>query len=138
MKKYLFIAILSFIIFSVLLAANFYNLIYRGTFLNEKDTRAKFGNLTFTIPKWKKADVPTRAKMAASLLKNKKLFIGKKYHEIWDQLGQSDSYYHSDMLPAYTILENAPEGKSERWHVVFLLNKDNKILDVRVHRQYPR
>jgi len=138
MKKiYLFISLVFVICIAVtLFAANYTNLFYKGTFLNEKDVIAKWGSEEFTENRWKTSTIPERTRMVASLLRNKQKYIGKTNIEIREIFGDPDSHYLSEALPAYTIQENTPAG-GERWDVVFLINKENKIIDIRVHRNYP-
>jgi len=119
------------------LAKNYNSIFYRGTFISAKEAEKRWGKVDLDTEKWKKASIPDRAKMASSVVANKKNFIGKTNLEIKEMFGSYDSYYVNDPVPAYTIQANTQAGGGERWDLVFLIGKGNKVFDVKIHRQYP-
>ena len=137
MKRIIFIGFLSiFVVASVLFAVNYKELFHRGKFLDVGEVGNKWGKAQFTKKKWQNASTEERGKMAASLLKQKKKYIGLFNYEITEKLGSSTSHYVSDLIPAYLIEYTGVKG-DEVWELVFLIDKHNKVWDVRVHRHYP-
>lgn len=137
MKKLLiFLVALVLITTLSLLANNSKYFFYRGTFISAKEAQKRLGKIDIDLIKWKTASIADRAKMASSIVINKKGFIGKTNLEIKQIFGENDSYYVNDPVPAYVIQENTPSG-GERWDLVFLIDKDNNVFDIKIHRQYP-
>jgi len=135
-NKLLVLVILSLAITGSLIAKNYKNIFYKGIFINAKEAEDRWGKTDLNLEKWRTASVVDRAKMASSIVANKKNFIGKTNQEIRQIFGNYDSYYVNEPIPAYTLQENSPSG-GERWDLVFLLDKDNKVFDIKIHRQYP-
>ncbi len=135
-KKFLILIVLSLIVTGSLIAKNYKNIFYKGHFISAKEAEKRWGKINIELEKWKTANIADRAKMASSIVINKKNFIGKTNLEIKQIFGDYDSYYINDPVPAYTIQENSPAG-GERWDLVFLIDKDNKVFDIKIHRQYP-
>ena len=137
MKKLLiFLILLVLITTPSLIAKNYKSFFYKGTFISAKEAQKRWGKIDMDLVKWRSISIPERAKMASSIVNNKKDFIGKNNLEIKQIFGENDSYYVNDPVPAYTIQENNPSG-GERWDLVFLIDKNNKIFDIKIHRQYP-
>lgn len=102
-------------------------------YMDAKAAEVRWGKEKFSIEKFKTADPDGRAKMAADLIKNRKVFIGKSVAEIRNQLGPNSGYFFTDQLPAYTISEGWKKNENT-WQIVFLLGFNGKIKDVRIHR----
>ena len=139
MKKYKIILLISFslIITACLFAKDYTKMFYRGTFLSQKEAEKKWGTKELDINSWKNGTIQDRAAMTASLLKNKKKYIRKPNTEIVTLFGKPDSYYISDLIPAYVVQEYKKEG-DEGWELVFLIDRNDKIIDIKAHRQYPK
>jgi hypothetical protein len=135
-KRVLILIGLIMIVFTSLLAKNYNNIFYRGPFISVKDAEKRWGRTDFDAEKWRKANISDRAKMASSIIISKKNFIGKTNLEIKEIFGPHDSYYVNDPIPAYTIQSNTTSG-GERWDLVFLIDQNNKVFDIKIHRQYP-
>ena len=71
--------------------------------------------------------------MACSLIKEQKLFIGKDNSEIRKELGNYSGYYFSDMYPTY-IIQRGKNHQEETWQIVFLIDRNEKISDVIMHK----
>lgn len=136
-KKILLLVALSLIIAGSLIAKNYKSFFYKGTFISAKEAEKRWGKTDINLDKWKTATITERAKMVSSIVANKKDFVGKTNLEIKQIFGNYDSYYINDPVPAYTIQENSPAG-GERWDLVFLIDKNNKVFDIKIHRQYPQ
>lgn len=74
-----------------------------------------------------------RAKMAASLLKEKKKFLGLERTKVRELLGDYSGFYTSGMYPTYLIQETG-QGSEEAWQLVFLIDEDGLVRDVIVHK----
>lgn len=96
------------------------------------EVEKKWGRQLFNAEQFKTGSEDMRAKMAASLMKNKSL-PGKTPLEIWTLLGRHDGYYFSDLIPTYIIHDESTKG-GETWQIVFLLDRNNKVKDIRVHK----
>ena len=81
----------------------------------------------------KKFDHKARAKMACSLLKNKKKYIGKHRSQIRQLFGEHDGFYFTDRYPAYMI-EQADVKNKKSWQILFFIGSGGKITDVAVHK----
>ena len=71
-----------------------------------------------------------RARMACSLLKNQKQYVGMEVSETREKFGFPDGYYISESHPAYLISEGE-EGSV--WQIVFL-STNGRIDEIVVHR----
>lgn len=73
-----------------------------------------------------------RARMACSLLKNQKQYVGMEVSETREKFGLPDGYYVSEVHPAY-LISGAEEGKAGVWQVLFL-STNGRIDEIVVHR----
>ena len=92
-----------------------------------------WGGADFSAEKFKTALPSEKAKMAYSLINNKK-YIGKSVLEIREELGDPDGYYFSDLYPAYKITDPPLQKGDDVWQIVFLIDKNKKISEVVVHK----
>jgi len=106
---------------------------WRGEVMSPKKVGQKWGKDIFDKQKFRNGNEKQRAKMAYSLIKNQKQFIGKNRAEIRKELGDYNGYYFSGMFPAYMI-ETAKSKGQDSWQVVFLLDKNEKIVEIIVHK----
>lgn len=102
-------------------------------YMDVKDVEARWGKKKFSAEKFKIAKIEERAQMAADLIKNRKLFIGKSAGEVISQMGPNTGYFFTDQLPAYTIYEGWKKNENT-WQIIFLLGLNGKIKDIRMHR----
>ena len=109
---------------------------WRGEVMSTNRVCKKWGETTLNIKHFKKAenDMPTRAKMACSLLKQQKNFIGKDRWKIREILGDYDGHYFSGMFPTYMIESARITKKDESWQIVFLIDRNEKISKIIVHK----
>ncbi len=103
--------------------------------MNIKQVCQYWGHSKLDIKKFKLAedDEPLRATMACDIIKNKKQFIGKDTLEIRKLLGDFTGHYFVDISPAY-IIGGINNTDTNTWQLVFLINHDEKILDIIVHK----
>lgn len=73
-----------------------------------------------------------RARMACSLLKNQKQYVGMEVSETREKFGLPDGYYVSEAHPAY-LISGAEEGKADVWQILFL-STNGRIDEIVVHR----
>ncbi len=78
---------------------------WRGETMSLKKVCKTWGSAPLDIAKFKQAgeNEAIRAKMACSLLKNQKKYIGKDTSEMRKLFGDYSGYYFSDMIPTYFI-----------------------------------
>ena len=105
----------------------------RGETISESEVEKKWGLEEFSAEKFKSAAIEQRAKMAASLLKNKKNFIGQDRSEIRKTLGNYSGYYISGMYPTY-LIQDKTDNSNEAWQLVFLIDAKGKITDIISHK----
>lgn len=106
-----------------------------GETISTENVCERWGNASMDLEKFKAAtnDETVRAKMACSLLKNQKRFIGKSRPEIWEILGRHDGFYFNEMSPAY-IIESAKTKDDSTWQILFRLDRNHRISGVVVHQ----
>ncbi len=108
---------------------------WRGETMSLKKVCKTWGSLPLDIAQFKQAeeDEATRAKMTCSLLKNQKNYIGKDTTEIRKLFGDYTGHYFIDMSPAY-IIGGVNEKDKNTWQIVFLINRQQKISKIIVHK----
>ncbi|MBC7742911.1 MAG: hypothetical protein H7061_11990 [Bdellovibrionaceae bacterium] len=106
--------------------------LWRGTYLNEKAVKAKWGQAPLDYSKFKLGDLAIRSKMAASILRDQTL-IGKSADSIRQVLGDPDGFFYIDAYPAYLIQEGHSKSE-ETWQLVFLLDSKFKVKEIKVHK----
>jgi hypothetical protein len=105
----------------------------KGPTLSLGMVEKKWGSQPFTPETFKSATMTQRATMSASLLRQKPKFLGVHRSEIRKMLGDYSGYYRSGMYPTYLIQE-AKTLKEEAWQIVFVINADEKVTDIIVHK----
>lgn len=106
---------------------------WRGTTLPLAKVCGNWGDLKFNSIEFKAGSEQIRSKMACSMLKDQKQFIGKDRSEIRSQLGDHDGFYFTDMFPAYMIV-SSDSPQQDSWQIVFLLDRQEKVSEVIVHK----
>ena len=114
---------------------------WRGETMSLKKVCKTWGSAPLDIAKFKQAEKEeteeaedtTRAKMACSLLKNQKKYIGKDTSEIRNLFGDYTGHYFIDMSPAY-IIGGTDKKDTNTWQIVFLINRHIKISKIIVHK----
>ena len=129
MKKLLLVIAL---VSATALAANQF---WFGKTMDPAKAEARWGHDEFRPQAFKAATPEARAKMAASAVRNKRLWIGKSLPEVRQELGSHDGYYFTDSIPAY-LVQIAETAADETWQVVFLPDNKNRVKDVIIHRNY--
>jgi hypothetical protein len=114
---------------SVAIARHF----WRGETLPAVRAEKRWGNENFDPVKFKSASISERARMAASLLKLQKRYIGIDRSDIRARLGDFDGYYFSDMFPTYMI-EEGKDQSEDSWQIVFLLDRNEKVSEIIIHK----
>ncbi len=93
----------------------------------------RWGKDPFILERFKNGSTKDRAKMAASIIRGKKAWIGRPLSEIREQLGPHDGFYFTDIIPAY-LIEVAEKKGDESWQIVFLPDNARMISDVIIHK----
>ena len=78
-------------------------------------------------------DESTRAAMACSLLRTQDDYVGMHRLEIRPLFGDPDGYYYTELQPAY-LIETAKSMDENSWQIVFLIDRDDKVRKVVVHK----
>lgn len=109
---------------------------WRGEIMSVSRVCKRWGEIPLNTEHFKKAehDMSVRAKMACSLLKQQKKFIGKNKWKIREIFGDYDGHYFSDMFPTYMIESARITKKDESWQIVFLIDRNEKISKIIVHK----
>lgn len=71
--------------------------------------------------------------MACSLLKNQADYAGMHGSEIGPLFGEFTGYYHADIQPTY-LIETAKTTTDDTWQIVFLIDRDQKVTAIVVHK----
>jgi hypothetical protein len=131
MKKVLMItiSIMTFSSVSLAIAKHF----WRGEIMPRDKVCKTWVGAPFDSKKFKNGDEAAKASMACSLLKRQNEFIGKDRSEIREDLGDFDGFYFSDMFPAYMI-QSGNSKDQDSWQIVFLLDNNEKVSEVVVHK----
>lgn len=106
---------------------------WRGETLSARQVKEKWGDASFQADTFRAGSEETRAKMAYDLMKNSKKFIGKDRAEIRAILGDFDGFYFSDMFPTY-IIATAKKAGDSTWQIVFILDRNEKVSEIIVHK----
>ena len=101
-------------------------------FMSIAEVERKYGKKPFSNEKFKRGSVEERASMVAHLIKSKK-FIGKKPEEVREQLGPYAGHFWNDNIPTY-IIEEGWNKEGDTWQVVFLLDAQGNVNEVKVHK----
>ncbi len=106
-----------------------------GEFMSLKEVCQRYGTKPLNVAEFKRAeeDRSIRAKMACSLLKNQKKYIGLDSSEIRNILGNYSGYYFNESFPTY-LINHAEKKGQDVWQILFLIDKEQKISKVVVHK----
>lgn len=104
----------------------------RNEMMDPSAAAKRWGNIKFDIEKFKTGSLDLRSKMAADLVSSRP-FVGMTNEEVKGKLGAFTGYYWSHRFPAYLIEEGWKEHK-DSWQLVFLVNRENKVVDVKIHK----
>lgn len=78
-------------------------------------------------------DEPTRAAMAYSLLRTQDDYVGMHRLEVRPLFGDPDGYYYTELQPAY-LIETAKSMDEDSWQIVFLIDLEDNVRKVVVHK----
>jgi hypothetical protein len=102
------------------------------SYMKPEDAAKRWGKKTFSADVFKKGPIEERAAQAADLVK-RQVLKDKTANEIVDMLGPTSGYFWSDHFPTYFIEEGWTK-KKDSWQLVFLLNADDKVTEIRIHK----
>ena len=104
-------------------------------FMSLKEVCKRYGTKPLNITQFKMAgeDRTIRAKMACSLLKNQKKYIGLDSSEIRQIFGDYSGYYFNESFPTY-LINHAEKKGQDVWQILFLIDKEQKISKIVVHK----
>lgn len=131
--KEIFIRITGFVFLSALTTAALAFAYVESKTMSLEDVKAKWGiEVATDYSKFKDSPYPLKAKMAYSIMNDKKL-IGKSHKEIRDIFGPNDGYYFSDSVPTYIVQDG--NGKDiDTWQLVFKMSREGKLRKVIMHK----
>jgi hypothetical protein len=101
-------------------------------YMSLADAQKHWPQKPFSVDGFKKGVLHDRASMVVDLIKSGR-FIGKTAQEVRNTLGDYTGYFFSDRIPAY-LVEEGWQTKGDTWQVVFLLNLEGKIKEVKIHK----
>ena len=102
------------------------------TFMTLSEAKHKWGARPFTAKAFKEGSTRQRAEMAVKLIERKH-FVGKTRGQVQDELGPFSGRFWSHTVPTYMIEEGWTKGVNS-WQLVFLLDDDGKVSEVRIHK----
>ena len=127
------ILFLSLSLFMWQLWANRYHF-WAGELMSRKEVCKRWGEAPFSAEKFKaNEEASARAKMACSLLKNQKMYIGIDSGEIRKILGNYSGHYFNEAFPTYFI-KRAEKMGDDSWQLVFLIDRQERIAKIVVHK----
>ena len=105
-----------------------------GELMSQKEVCKRWGKEPFSAEKFKaNKEASARAKMACSLLKNQKMYIGIDSGEIRNILGDYSGYYFNEAFPTYFI-QRAKKIGDDSCQLVFLIDRQERIAKIVVHK----
>lgn len=135
MRKYVFFSVpvfLCFIAIGWLVLAQIEPYEKGQEYMSLADAQKRWPQKPFSVDGFKKGSPRDRASMVVDLIKGGG-FIGKAAQDVRNVLGDYTGYFFSDRIPAY-LIEEGWQTKRDTWQVVFLLNLEGKIKEVRIHK----
>ena len=104
-------------------------------YLSANEVCRRWGERPLDIAAFRSAeeDESTRAAMACSLLKTQDDYVGMHRPEIAPLFGNPTGYYHTELHPTY-LIEVAKTRAQDTWQIVFLIDRDQKVSEVVVHK----
>lgn len=101
-------------------------------YMTPQSAEKRWGHKVFSAEAFKSATPQERATMSSDLI-TKKIFIGKTAEYVRSQLGATSGYFWSDHIPTYFIEEGWSQ-KKDSWQLVFLLDKNDRVTEVKIHK----
>lgn len=101
--------------------------------MDREEVLRRWGKKPFVLEDFKKGNPQSRAAMAVDLIKNQKQFHGKDATEIRALLGTFSGHYFSESYPTY-LIQKGNEAKPESWQLVFVIDRNDKVNDIVVHK----
>lgn len=114
------------------IAASGPDFLAKQKFMGIEEIRKRWGTVPFSAEKFKAAATKQRAEMAYDLVKKKSL-KGKSVAEVKALLGETSGYFWTERVPTYFI-EEGWATKGDSWQLVFLVDNDERVTDIRVHK----
>lgn len=104
-------------------------------FMSLKKVCRRWGRQPLDEAKFKASgeDRSLRAKMACSLLKSQRKYIGMDSYKIREALGPPSGYFFSEAFPTYLINKAAKKG-DDVWQLLFLIDNEQKVSKIVVHK----
>jgi len=141
-KKWLWIFFAAIIITPVTIYTASKNKLAAKTYLSRWETmsldkaKKRWGESPFDPVKFKNGDLKTRSSMVVDLIKSK-YFIGRDTNVVREELGAYSGFFWSDTIPVY-IIEEKSEKNPKTWQIVFLIDQNWKITEIRIQNNAPR
>lgn len=104
----------------------------KQTFMELGQAEQRYGIAKFSPGGFKNSNSSERAKMSVSLIKSRR-YLGKYPKEVLVELGPSTGHFWSNEIPAYFI-EEGWKGNSDTWQLVFLLDDNRKVSEIKIHK----
>lgn len=104
-------------------------LIWFGKKMTVEKAEARWGREDFDTARFKSGGIKTRSKMASSIVRNKRNWIGKRLTDVRKELGSHDGFYFTDTVPAY-LISWGEKPEDEIWQIVFLPDTDYLVKDI--------
>ena len=104
-------------------------------YLSVKEVCRMWGKQPLDIAAFRAAEEneTTRAAMACSLLKTQDDFVGMHRLEVRPLFGNPTGYYVTEFIPTY-VIETAKTMAEDSWQIVFLIDRDEKVSRIVVHK----
>lgn len=107
---------------------------YAADFMDFAKAEKKWGVKTLDQNSFRTGNPIKRAPMAVDIVK-RQLYVGKDKLQVRKELGDPDSYFFSDTIYAYKIMD-LPGVNKENWHLVFIPDdKLEKVKEVKIHKK---
>ncbi len=121
-------------LFFVIVATTFASLgKIKGETLALIEVEKRFGSENFEESAFRTGQIEKRASMAASLIKNKKKYIGLESWRIRDLLGTYSGHYFSEKYATFFIYRGKNRS-DDSWQLLFIIDKQSKVADIVVHK----
>ena len=100
-----------------------------------KEVCRRWGTQPLDVAKFKAAknNRSVRAKMACSILKNQKKYIGWDSLKIRETFGDGSGYFFSESFPTYLINKPTEENR-EVWQILFFVDGNHTVSEIVVHK----
>jgi hypothetical protein len=101
--------------------------------LSYEEAKMRWGQKPFSAQVFLQGNWRVRAPLAVDLLSRKGLYIGKSETQLRKELGRHDGFFWRDSIPAYIIEDGLETGK-DSWQLVFFINRQNNVSDIRIYQ----